>query len=344
MVIRALVAAAAATLGMSLVACSSTPTAPAASPGPATAEKAVFPVTVQNCGRSLTFQRPPSRVITGYQPVFENLVALGLGDQIIGRLNFSENGPEGFLPGQKAVYDKIPEISPTIAFPNKEAMLAQRPDFVISESFSQFNASKGVATIQQLTDVSAPVFITGNWCDVESKRNATINDIFADLRNLGAIFGVPERAAALQNQLQSILDDIHRRVGNLPPVRVLATDGGDGPVYAYGGTGLMNQMITLAGGVNVLADVADDYAEVSAERVAASRPDALLVLDYATLFGKAQPSAQAKADQAFKIAASSPAAQQRRFLGVPAAAAHSGYRNILEIREIARFLHPDAFS
>ncbi len=140
----------------------------------------------------------------------------------------------------------------------------------------------GVATIQELTDSGAPVFITGNWCDEQTIRNSKISDVFADLHNLGAIFAVPDRAAAVQAQLQAMLDDVHTRIKDLPPVRVLATNGGQGPVNAYGGTGLMNQMIQLAGGVNVLTDVHDDYTKVTAERIAASAPQALLVIDYAT--------------------------------------------------------------
>lgn len=62
---------------------------------------------------------------TGPRAVFETMVDLGLGEHIIGRTNFVENGPDGFLPGHKKVYDAVPEIS-DIDLPQKEALIAQQ--------------------------------------------------------------------------------------------------------------------------------------------------------------------------------------------------------------------------
>ncbi|MGH8932092.1 MAG: ABC transporter substrate-binding protein [Egibacteraceae bacterium] len=310
---------------------------------PAAATSA-FPVTIENCGRTLTFDEPPSRVVTGYQPVFENLVALGLGEeQIIGRTNFTENGPDGFLPGQKQVYDAVPEVSPDTSLPQKEALLALGPDFVIEYAYSGFDAARGFATVQELADAGIPAYITGGWCDPEGIRNAQIATLFDDIRNLGLIFGIPDRAAELAAELEGILADVERRVEGLEPVPVLASDGGSGPVNAHGGSGLFHQMIELAGGVNVLDDLAESYAQVSAERIATLEPEAMLVDDYDVYLGERLPSAEAKAGTVFALIPESPAAQQRRFLPVPSVATHGGSRNILAIPEIAEFLHPEAF-
>ncbi|NUR87727.1 MAG: hypothetical protein HOY71_26890, partial [Nonomuraea sp.] len=91
-------------LVLTLASCGQTPAAerPAAT---AAASQAGFPVTVENCGRELTFDKPPSKVVTGYHPSLETLLALGLGDRIAGRTFFGESA---FLPGQKEQYDRIP--------------------------------------------------------------------------------------------------------------------------------------------------------------------------------------------------------------------------------------------
>ncbi|MFC7041408.1 ABC transporter substrate-binding protein, partial [Nonomuraea rubra] len=172
----------------------------------------------------------------------------------------------------------------------------------------------------------------------------TIDDTFTDLRNLGKIFGVPDQAEKLVGELQAQLADVKKRVEGRTPVKVLATDGGKGPVNAYGGSGITQQMIALAGGENVLKDVKGDYTEVSVEKVSASQPEAVLVSDYATLRGEDMPSSPAKAEEAFAIAKNSPAAKDKRYLALPVAAQHPGYRNILAVTDIARFLHPDAFA
>ncbi|MBB5138346.1 iron complex transport system substrate-binding protein [Thermocatellispora tengchongensis] len=324
---------------LTLAACSQAPAAHEA--GQAAAPRAGFPVTIENCGRKLTFDRPPAKVVTGYHPSLETLLALGLGDRIAGRTNFAESA---FLPGQKEQYDQIPEISDTIMLPQKEVMLAQGADFVLDNAMASFDAAGGYATVEELDAAGSPVYIMGGWCSPEEVLEFTIDDTFTDLRNLGAIFGVPGHADKLISELKGRLADVRKRVAGRTPVKVLATDGGTGPVNAYGGFGITNQMITLAGGVNVLADVKGDYTEVSAERISATQPEAILVSDYATLRGEAMPSSPAKAADAFAIARNSPAAKDRRYLAVPVAAQHPGYRNILAITDIARFLHPDAFA
>ncbi|TYB57237.1 iron chelate uptake ABC transporter family permease subunit [Nonomuraea sp. PA05] len=91
------------TAALTLAACGQ---APAPQPQ-AAAPRTGFPVTIENCGRELTFDQPPSKVVTGYHPSLETLLALGLGDRIAGRTFFGESA---FLPGQKETYDKIPQI------------------------------------------------------------------------------------------------------------------------------------------------------------------------------------------------------------------------------------------
>lgn len=327
---------------VALAGCAAQPVAPrAATAQPSAAQQAGFPVTVENCGRKYTFDKPPAKVVTGYQPALETLLALGLQDRIAGRTNFFESA---FLPGQKESYDKIPEISPTIMLPQKEVMLSQGADFVVDNSSASFDAAGGYATVEELTAAGAPVYLLGGWCSPEKQLDFKIEQTFADLRNLGAIFGVPDRAEKLITELRAKLDDATKRVAGLPKVRVLATDGGKGPVNAYGGAGLTNQMIALAGGENVLGDVKADYTEVNAEKIAATDPQALLVTAYATLMGKDMPTAPDKAADAFAIAKNSAAAKDKRYLALPAAAQHPGYRNILAVVEIAKFLHPEAFA
>ncbi|MFI6789806.1 ABC transporter substrate-binding protein [Nonomuraea sp. NPDC050383] len=325
------------TMALTLTACSQAPAVRQAEQQP----QAGFPVTIENCGRKLTFDKPPAKVVTGYQPALETLLALGLGDRIAGRTNFSESA---FLPGQKELYDKIPEVSDTIMLPQKEVMLAQGADFVLDNAMAGFDSAGGYATVDELNAAGTPVYILGGWCSPEQVLEFTIDKTFADLRDLGAIFGVPDRADKLISELQGELADVRKRVAGRTPVKVLATDGGKGPVNAYGGAGLTHQMITLAGGVNVLADVKGDYTEVSAEKISAAQPDAVLVSDYATLRGEKTPSSPAKAAEAFAIARNSPAAKDNRFLALPVSAQHPGYRNILAVTEIARFLHPNAFT
>ena len=50
----------------------------------AQAAPTAYPLTVENCGSSLTFQHAPARTVTIGQAGTEMLYALGLGDKVVG--------------------------------------------------------------------------------------------------------------------------------------------------------------------------------------------------------------------------------------------------------------------
>src|SRR5699024_3411212 len=52
-----------------------------------------FPVTIENAGRDLTFQKPPERVVALYQQEAELMAALDLEDKLAGYSIVSENTP-----------------------------------------------------------------------------------------------------------------------------------------------------------------------------------------------------------------------------------------------------------
>jgi iron complex transport system substrate-binding protein len=89
---------------LALAACGGPPAAPTAAPAPADAPvptaaavataahsaaaeaPAGFPVTIQDCGRTLTFTKAPERIVTTYPNAAELLIRLGLGDKIVGSM------------------------------------------------------------------------------------------------------------------------------------------------------------------------------------------------------------------------------------------------------------------
>ena len=65
-------------LSLSLTAC-----AGAGATGPAASAEAApgYPVSVENCGRTVTFDSAPERVVSLWQAPTEMMLALGLGDR-----------------------------------------------------------------------------------------------------------------------------------------------------------------------------------------------------------------------------------------------------------------------
>lgn len=298
-----------------------------------------FPVSIENCGRTLTFDEPPSKVVVSFQPTLETLVSLGVGDRVIGRTNSLDHlGEAGFLPGQEQIIESIPEVTDGTRPPVKEELLALQPDFVFGMSFADFDAANGLATVEELNEVGIPVFIPSNWCDRAAAEDVRfdVTRTFQDIRDLGRIFGVTDRAEELATGLEARLADVQERVKGLPPVEVVAPDASDEIFYALG-KGMGNSIITMAGGTNLFSDVGE-YAEVSVEEVAARNAEAYMIIDYLPL----TPADRIETIE--KVAPQSDGVQDKRYIVIPSVGIHPGTRVVDSIETLARALHPEAFT
>lgn len=296
-----------------------------------------FPVEVDNCGRTLTFDAPPERVVTGYHPSFELMVELGLGDQLIGRTAFNELGPDGagVLAEHREIYESVPQVSDSIELPAAEEMLALGADFTLSEGWYNFDAERGNATIAELEEAGTAVYITGGWCSADAQLDFNTDILLQDIRNLGMIFGVPEDGEALAAELEGILDDVARATADVDPATVVLIDARPDVLFAMG-QGMGAQLAELAGLDNPFAD-SDSYGEYSAEEIAASNADGFAVLTFLPT------TVEERIAAIEETAPNTPAVQDGRYVKIPAIATHPGYRTFLAVRDLAEGFYPDAF-
>lgn len=110
-----------------------------------------------NCGRQLTFDRPPTRTITGYQNTIEIMLALDLQNSIIAHQGLPQSP---VLPEQAPAYNAIQKIfsgesGDQIA---KEVTLSLQPDFYSACGLYNVNGAMGHATIEDLEANGAQAF------------------------------------------------------------------------------------------------------------------------------------------------------------------------------------------
>lgn len=307
----------------------STADQPAAMSGTA---NGVYPLTVENCGHTLTFDRAPETVLTHYHPSFELLAALGVGDKIKYRLNYNE-GP--ILPEHQAAYAAAQEVSESISAPPKEVTVSLKPDLVVSEGYYNFNGETGKATVEELMANGTMVYITGGWCGRELQSDYKLETVYIDILNLGNIFGIPAQAEALVAEMRTTVAAVQEKVADRPKVRVYAYDSGEGPLYSYG-KGLSSDLISLAGGELIFADQ-PWFWEANIEAVAATAPEAFVIVDYPPV------TAEQKFEFLCTVVPAAKACTEKRYVAVPAVAFHPGYRNPYIVETIARVLHAEAF-
>ena len=123
-VLRAGVALVAAALALSGCSSSDDPSG--------TAEKntaaSAYPLTIENCGRTITIDAPPQRAVSLNQGSTEILLSLGLADRMVGTATWTDPVREN-LADENA---KVPRLADNK--PSFEVVLDTEPDFV-SASF-----------------------------------------------------------------------------------------------------------------------------------------------------------------------------------------------------------------
>jgi iron complex transport system substrate-binding protein len=181
---------------------------------------------------------------------------------------------------------------------------------------------------------------------VFSYRHAGLNGVFATLKELGAAVGRPADGERLAREIRTGLDRIQTRVQGRPRPRTLLVFERDPAslrgVFVSGGVGFLHDMLGIAGGVNVFADVARESVQPSIETMLARAPEFILEVRATGMLAPADDIAQAK--RAWGALASVPAVRQGHILIL--SGEHlvvPGPRVVQGTEAFARALHPEAF-
>ena len=259
------------------------------------------------------------RIVSLVPALTEMLFAIGAGPQVVAVSSYDEFPPEvKSLAKVGALLD-----------PDMERILALRPDLVVSYG-SQTDMQA------QLARAKIRVF---------SYRHAGLNGVFATLKDLGEAVGRTTDSERLSHEIRSGLDAIQARVRGRPKPRTLLVFERDPEslrgVYVSGGVGFLHDMLGIAGGVNVFADVARESVQPSVETMLARAPEFILEVRATGLLAAADVP---QAKRVWGALASVPAVQRGHIqiltgdhLVVP------GPRVVQGTDAFARALHPDAF-
>jgi iron complex transport system substrate-binding protein len=178
-------------------------------------------------------------------------------------------------------------------------------------------------------------------------RHTTVDDVIGAMEVLGRATGTQKRAAELNAATRADLDAIRRKSAALPKRRLMfivgRTPNAIEGLMAVGKASYLNELIAIAGGVNVFADSVSPYPKVSLEEVLARDPEVIVDMgEMAETVGVTDE--QKRRVERLWQRYSSIAAVKRN--GVHAVASDNyvvpGPRMVDAAREFARMLHPEA--
>lgn len=304
--------------------------APAETRSPAAAPSSSGPaVTLDNCGVTTTYQRPPQRAVSLNQHATEVMLALGLEKSMVGTGYLDDK----ILPEYQAAYDGVKVLSKQ--YPSYEALLAVEPDFVYAGFSSTFDEKEGRSR-EALGKAGINTYLNLEQCP-SGPVNMDLMD--QEIRNVAKIFGVPERAETLVTRLHEPLARVKDKLDGVEPVKLFVYDSGDKTAFTAGGKGIGNEIITLAGARNLFADVAKTWADVSFEQVAERAPEWIVIYDY----GDEKVEDKKRFLLSNPALADVPAIKNKRFAVLPLSSVVLGVRAPSAVESLARQIHPDRF-
>jgi iron complex transport system substrate-binding protein len=235
--------------------------------GTATAGSSAEPVTARNCGIDYRFTGTPRRVVTSSTPATEVLLALGLRDRLAGTVAATDIVPE-YADDLRGVRVIAKSAFPP---PSKEVVYSANPDLVVS-AYPDDYGPKAMGDRAGLQKDGVNSYLLSANCP---GHKAKIEDAHADVRALGQVFGVRDKAEALVRRLQSEVGAVQPVTGN---PKVFNYAGGKDKPATSGSMALVDDLIRRSGGTNIFPEVTS-YKQVSWEEVVQRDPDAILVED-----------------------------------------------------------------
>ncbi|MBM7413447.1 MULTISPECIES: ABC transporter substrate-binding protein [Nocardiaceae] len=247
-----------------LSACADDPAAPSAA---ADAGSGTYPVTVASCGVDHTYDSAPSRVLLGAPGAVATLDALGVADSAIGYTNgsYTFDGIDRF-PGLTATTDDYA--------PSREFLIGASPDLFLSNDEGQLSG-QGTAGPADLDAIGSNLYVLGGYC-VNDPAPTTIDAVYTDVQNLGAIYGVPDRATEVVTSLRERVDRARAANTDVEPLTAAVVQSFDGKLYALSGS-YYSAVVDALGMSNEFADIDGNFAEVTPEAVLSAAPDVVLV-------------------------------------------------------------------
>jgi len=256
------------------------------------------------------------RIISLVPAITEMLFAIGAGPQVVAVSNYDVEPPEvRSLPTVGALID-----------PDTERIIALRPDLVITYG-SQTDLKA------QLTAVSIPFF---------DYRHGGLDHIMVTMRELGARTGHVEQAETRARALQTSIDAVKARVAGKPRPRTLLVFGREPGslrnIYASAGRGFLHDMLVVAGGEDVLQDIAKESAQINTEMILARRPEVIIELNAANRLN--ETDLKAVLDPWSALSSVPAVRNQRVIILLGSGLTVPGPRVIEGIEKMAKALHP----
>ncbi|MCG7622509.1 ABC transporter substrate-binding protein [Epibacterium sp. Ofav1-8] len=241
-----------------------------------------YPLTIENCGQSVTFDKAPENAVALGQNSAEIMLLLGLED----RMAATAFWPNAVLPEVAEANSGVERL--TVEFPTLESVLATQPDFVAAMLTTLLGPDSKVAKRSDFEGLGIPTYLSPSACsttldagDAYGSRGELWNMdlLYKEIEDLSRIFDVAERGQALIADFRAREAALRAQFSETEDLSFLFWFSSPSPAddaYLGGGNGPSGYIADVLGGTNAIKTEAD-WPAVGWEGIMAADPTVFVV-------------------------------------------------------------------
>ncbi|AMA71929.1 MULTISPECIES: ABC transporter substrate-binding protein [Aneurinibacillus] len=276
------------------------------------AQAGAFPLSITDkTGTEVKLEKKPERIVSVMPSATEIAYAVGAGDKVVGVSNY-DNYPEEVKTKEKVGDLKV----------NIEKVVSLEPDLILADT------GNGEA-IEALRKTGLPVVVMGA---------KTFDEIYDSIEMIGKVTGNEVKAAEVIKRMKDDVREVQEKVKNIPvDKRPNVWIEVDPSLFTAGKGTFMHDMVTMAGGNNIAADL-DGWKQLSEEKVLQRNPDVILnTYGYYNKDASVKIKQRPKWQQVKAVRNGQVYSLDSDVVNRPAPRITQG------LKEIAQYLHPELF-
>ncbi|WP_417742447.1 ABC transporter substrate-binding protein [Salipiger sp.] len=217
-----------------------------------------YPLTIENCGQSVTFEKAPQNAVALGQNSAEIMLMLGLED----RMAATAFWPNDVLPELAEANDEVELL--TVEFPTLESVLSKQPDFVAAMLVTLLGPDSKVAKREDFERLGIPTYLSPSACavtevstDIYGARDElwTMDQLYKEIDDMARIFDVADRGETVIADLKAREAALRERFEDREDLTFLFWFSSPSPeddAYLAGGNGPSTYIADLLGGSNAV--------------------------------------------------------------------------------------------
>ena len=211
-------------------------------------------------GNTVKLDKPAQKVIIYSPAVLEIFSGLDAMEKVAEVDSWSVQNKEPLAEGFEGAGD--------VNGINFEVVTKINPDLVIVVGSSY--ASNSSNDFGKLADLGFKVYMS---------NSVSLDGTYIEIENIGKLIGKEEEGKALSSKLKTQVEEIYSKVKDIPEesMPTVFYMVWNDPLMSAGKNTFVNELITKAGGINIVArDGISDWSEYSLEKLVSNNPDIII--------------------------------------------------------------------